>query len=294
MSTNLKQLATRSVGRSALVLKKYSPEILTGVGIATGVAAGVMAVRATLKVEPVIETIKNDVSNVKERWLTTENSEKERSKDLAYVYTKGSIDLIKLYGPSVSLGAASIACVIGAHGVMKKRNAAIVVAYNALEKTFTEYRGRVVEEIGEEREQVIRRGIRSEEVVDEETGKKKIVSHIDPNGVSQYAKFFDEYSTQWSKQPEYNLLFLRAQQNYANDKLQAYGHLFLNDVYEALGLPHTKAGAICGWVVGPDSDNFVDFGIYDIDSDKAREFVNGYERSILLDFNVDGIIYDKI
>lgn len=295
---NLKLVATRSIGRTGLVLKKYSPEILTGVGIASGVAAGVLAVRATLKVEPIIDNIKNDVNNVNERWDTTpppSNDEKrEQAKDLAYVYTRGTVELVKLYGPSVTLTAASISCIIGAHGIMKKRNAALVVAYNALEKTFSTYRDRVVEELGEERERDIRQGVVRVEQVNEETGKKEVVHTIDPNGLSQYAKIFDEYNPNWQRQAEYNLLFLRAQQRFANDKLHAYGHLFLNDVYEALGIPHTKAGAITGWVISEDSDNFVDFGIYDLDSDAARDFVNGFEKSIILDFNVDGVIFDRI
>lgn len=297
--SNLKQIATRSLGKSGLILKKYSPEILTGVGIAAGVAAGVLAVRATLKVEPVVENFKSDIHNVKERWDGIDeeahpDAKREKAKDLAYVYTRSSLEMIKLYGPSVSLSVASITCIIGAHGIMKKRNAALVIAYNALEKTFTEYRARVVNELGEDKEFEIRSGIVKAEVTDEETGKKSVVHTFDPNGISQYAKFFDEYSTQWQKNPEYNLLFLRAQQNYANDRLHAVGHVFLNEVYDSLGLPRTKTGAIVGWVISADSDNFIDFGMYDIDSDKAREFVNGYERSILLDFNVDGVILDKI
>lgn len=293
--SNFKQVATRSIGRSGLILKKYSPEILTGVGVVTGISAGVLAVRATLKAEPVLDRIRSDIQGVKElRDAGKLDNPQEYGRTLGIVYGLGAIELGRLYGPSITLGLASVSCVIGAHGIMRKRNAALVVAYNAIEKSFSEYRSRVVDAIGEEKELVIRRGILQEEVTDEETGKKKIVSTFDPNGVSAYAKFFDEYNAQWSKTPEYNLMFLKNQQNWANDQLHARGHLFLNEVYEALSIPHTKAGAVCGWVVSGDGDNFVDFGMYDVESDAAREFINGYERSILLDFNVDGVIYDKI
>lgn len=293
--TNLKVLATRSIGRTGLILKKYSPEILTGVGIATGVAAGVLAVRATLKVEPVIEKINEDLETVK---LLKEESEKFDPKLEAQLkgraYGVGIVELTKIYWPAISLGAASIACIVGAHGIMKKRNAALVVAYNAIEKTFAEYRDRVEEKLGEAAERDIQLDIRDKEVVDEETGKKKVVSTIGNAGISPYAKFFDEYSQYWDRNSESNLFFLRAQQNYANDRLNSRGHLFLNEVYEALGIPHTQAGAVVGWVLSSDGDNFVDFGIYDLENEKAREFVNGIEKSILLDFNVDGVIYDKI
>lgn len=292
--TNIKQLATRSIGRTGLILKKYSPEILTGVGIATGVAAGVLAVRATLKVEPVIDDIRTNVEGTKKIEEESNITPQGLARLKAQVYTQGALELTKLYWPSVTLGAASIACVIGAHGIMKKRNAALVVAYNAVEKSFAEYRDRVSAKLGEDVESDIRRGFTEEETVDEETGKKTVVTHVNPTEVSQYARFFDEYSQYWSKEAEYNLLFLRAQQNYANDRLQARGHLFLNEVYDALGIPHSQAGAVVGWVLSKDGDNFVDFGIYDLENEKAREFVNGIERSILLDFNVDGVIFDKM
>lgn len=292
--TNFKQLATRSIGRTGLVLKKYSPEILTGVGIATGVAAGVLAIRATLKVEPVIDGIRENLEGVerleKESNVTTQALNNIKGR----VYGEGILELTKLYWPAASLGVASISCVVGAHGIMKKRNAALVVAYNAVEKTFAEYRERVAAKLGEDAEREIKLDIRDEEVVDEETGKKKTVSTIGSCGTSQYARFFDELSQYWDRNPEYNLLYLRAQQQYANDRLQARGHLFLNEVYEALGIPHSQAGSVVGWIISKDGDNFVDFGMYDLDNEKAREFVNGVERSILLDFNVDGVIYDKI
>lgn len=296
MSTNsLKTLATRSIGRTGLILKKYSPEILTGVGIATGVAAGVLAVRATLKVEPVLDDIRINLENVEALREDTENYDpKTEARMKGVVYGHGVVELTKLYWPAVTLSAASIACIVGAHGIMKKRNAALVVAYNALEKTFTEYRGRVEEQLGKDAEGDIHKGFRQEEVTDEETGKKKVVTHVSPEGISQYARFFDELSQYWSKTPEYNLAFLRAQQNYANDLLQARGHVLLNDVYDSLGIPRTQAGAVVGWVLSKDGDNFVDFGIYDLSNDKAREFVNGVEKAILLDFNVDGVVYDKI
>ena len=293
--TNLKQLATRSIGRTSLILKKYSPEILTGVGIATGVAAGVLAVRATLKVEPVIEKIQEDLAKVNDLQENSENLDPKVVANLkGRVYGIGLLELTKLYWPAVSLGAASIGCIIGAHGIMKKRNAALVVAYNAVEKSFSEYRDRVASKLGEDEEKSIRYNVQENEVVDEETGKKKVVTTVGSGHISPYAKFFDEYSQYWDRNAEYNLIFLRAQQNYANDRLNARGHLFLNEVYESLGIPHTQAGAVVGWTISKDGDNFVDFGIYDISNDKAREFVNGIEKSILLDFNVDGVIYDKI
>lgn len=112
--------------------------------------------------------------------------------------------------------------------------------------------------------------------------------------VSCYAKFFDETCAAWCNDSEYNLMFLKMQQQYATEKLRARGYLFLNEVYEMLGMPRTKAGQVIGWIYdenNPTGDNYVDFDIY---ADHNANFVNGYERKVLLDFNVDGNILDRI
>lgn len=112
--------------------------------------------------------------------------------------------------------------------------------------------------------------------------------------VSQYARFFDENSPNWSKDVEYNLMFLKQQQDYANSRLKAEGFLYLNDVYDMLGIPRTKAGQLVGWIYNTDNptgDNYVDFGLH---TDMSSEFVNGYKKTVLLDFNVDGNIWDLI
>ena len=123
---------------------------------------------------------------------------------------------------------------------------------------------------------------------EQETEKKSKCS------VSNYARFFDSGCANWDKDPEVNLLFLKQQEAFANSLLVARGHLFLNDVYDLLGIPRSAEGQIVGWVYNKDNpigDNFVDFGIYD---DRNANFVNVHEKSILLDFNVDGSILEYI
>jgi hypothetical protein len=90
-------------------------------------------------------------------------------------------------------------------------------------------------------------------------------------------------------------VFLRANQQYFNNLLIVRGHVFLNEVYDQLGLPHTTAGQIVGWRYTPDNegDNYNDFGILR-DDETVRDFINGRNGSILLDFNVDGPILGKI
>lgn len=291
-------LASSKVFRPVIkVARRHGPEILTGAGIVSGVATVVLASRATLKVEPIVDEAGVDIALQHERTNLVKDGERvvtddEINYEVRKIKISSALKIAKLYIPAVSVGVLSVSCVLGAHGIMRKRNVALVGAYHALEQSFEAYRKRVAQEFGEEKEADIRRGFRDEERTVK--GEKQVVTHIDPNGISQYARFFDESSSSWSKTPEYNLVFLRAQQQYANDLLIARGHVFLNDIYDALGLERSQAGQVVGWVVGPDGDNFIDFGIYDGDNDRKRMFVNGQERNILLDFNVDGVIIDKI
>lgn len=276
---------------TSLVLgKKYAPEILTGVGIVGVVTSAVLASRATLKLEPVTDEVKERLDDLK----TRENSGQEVVKERTYVYTTGALRIMKLYAPSVTLGAVSIACILGGHGILRRRNVALLAAYRTIEEGFREYRKRVIDELGAEKDQEFLYGTIESTVVDEETGKKKKVRIVDPNGLSSYARIFEETNKNWEKVSEYNLLFLRSQQNYANDRLKARGYLFLNEVYEMLGFDKSQAGQVVGWVVSRDGDNYIDFGIYE---ERNADAVNTSSRAsqiYRLDFNVDGVIIDKI
>lgn len=300
---------SKMTGKTGLVLQKHSPEILLGVGIAGTVASAILACRATLKVEDVLDEHREKVDKIHECWQKVQDgdidisaySEQDKKKDIVVIYTQTTVDFIKLYGPAVTLGVASLACIISGHGIMKRRNIALMAAYKAVEEGFSAYRKRVIEEHGEEADYMYKNGLRKQEIVEaaytdsdgaKHKAQKKQVLVDDPNGLSVYARFFDESCEQWSKNPEYNLMFLRSQQNYYNDILKSRGHVFLNEVYDALGIPRTQAGAVVGWMISDNGDNFIDFGVFDGDRPRARDFVNGYERSILLDFNVDGVIYD--
>lgn len=308
---SIKQSVSKVAGRTGLKLKKYSPEILMGVGVVGLIGSTVLACKATLKVESVIDNAKDKLDSVD---YVIENpdiyagpesedpyTKEDGQKDKAIIYFQTAAEFGKLYGPSIILGVASLGCILGSHKIMKKRNVAVVAAYKALEEGYNNYRRRVIDEFGEEKDKDYRYGIVKEEQTITKTdkdGKKKkvkeVVETLDPNHISQYARFFDDGCTNWSKNPEYNMLFLKSQQNYANDLLKARGHVFLNEVYDMLGIPRSQAGAVVGWVLNENGDNFVDFGMYDLDNEKARDFINGYESAILLDFNVDGVIYDLI
>lgn len=300
---------TRTLNRVGLKLKKHSPEILVVTGVVGTVASAVMACKATTKIDEVLAETKENVEKTKDyvekKGFSEKYTEEDYKKDLTIFYAKGGLELVKLYAPSVALGALSITAILSGHNVLRKRNVALAAAYATVEKGFKEYRGRVVERFGEELDRELKYNIKAKEVeettVDEKTGEetvtKKTVNVADPNNYSTYARFFDDGCTGWTKDPEYNLMFLKNQQRYANDLLKSRGHLFLNEVYDMLGIPRTKAGQVVGWIYDeeyPNGDNFVDFGIYDLYNEKARDFVNGYEKTILLDFNVDGDIMNLI
>ena len=299
---------TRTFGRVGFKFKKHSPEILIAAGI-TGIAvSAVMACVATTKVSSILEETKDAVDAIHEMSSNQETSEEyteqDSKKDLAIVYTKTALSLVKLYAPSVILGVASIGCILASHNIIRQRNVALAAAYATVDKGFKEYRGRVIERFGKELDRELKYNIKAkeiEEVTVDEKGKekttKKVINTMDPNSYSPYSIVFDDGNVGWDKDPEISKYFLIQQQNYANDLLKAKGHLFLNEVYSMLGARPTKAGQCVGWIYDeecPIGDNFVDFGIFDIYNAKARDFVNGYERVIVLDFNVDGNILDMI
>lgn len=302
---------TRVLNRTGLKLKKHSPEILLVTGVAGVVASSIMACKATLKVQDVLDEAKGQLDTIHEVVENPEMADKytveDSKKDTAIVYTQTGVKLIKLYGPSVVLGIASLSCIVGSNRILNKRNVALAAAYATVDKGFKEYRERVIERFGKELDKELKYNIKAEEVeevtVDEkgnETVTKKTIQVADlddPNKYSPYSIVFDDGNPGWDKDPELTKFYLIQQQNWANDLLKSRGHLFLNEVYDMLGAPRTKAGAQVGWIYdeGNDNyDNFVDFGIFNINSRKARDFINGYEKVIILDFNVDGVILDLI
>lgn len=323
MKTNSKFMTnlTRTFNRGVLQVKKHSPEILLVTGIVAGGAALVAACRATTKIESVLAETKGNVAQVHEcaeageiaiqdgnEIRTVEYTEEDSKKDLTIIYARTAWKFAKLYGPAIGLGAISLTCILASHGIIHKRNTALAAAYTAVDSSFKDYRARVVERFGEELDRELKYNIKAKEVEEvvvqedgaESTVKKTVTVIEDPYASqSEYARCFTTGCTGWTKDAEANLTFLRRQEKWANERLQAVGHLFLNEVYEMLGIPHSSAGAVVGWIYDPKNpdhqgDNRVDFGIYNIHIPANRDFVNGWERSIWLDFNVDGVIYNLI
>ena len=312
MNTEIVNKMTRAFHKVGFKLKKHSPEILVVAGVIGTVTSAVMACKATLKVSDVIDETKETIETIHDcvsKGLKTSDGEEYTqevaNKDLTIVYIQTGWKFAKLYGPAVLLGVASIGCMVGSNHILHKRNIALGAAFTAMDKSFKEYRGRVIERFGKDLDRELRFNTKEkqiEETVVDENGKEttvtKTVEIVDPNVAhSIYSVVFCEGNTGWTKNAELNKVFLLQQQNYANDKLRLNGVLTLNEVYDMIGAPRTAYGQLAGWVYTEDSsvgDNFVDFGIFDINSEKKCDFINGIERSIILDFNCIGNVLDYI
>lgn len=289
--------------KAVMKLKKHSPEILVMAGIAGTVVSAVLACKATTKVAEILDETKGTLDTIHDGMETgaingQEYTTEDGKKDTVVVYAQTGMKLAKLYGPAIILGTLSITSILASNNILRKRNVALGAAYAAIDKSFKEYRGRVIERFGEQVDTELKYGIKAkkfEEIeVDPETGKekkvKKTVMVADPNLQSDYAVYFDSKSRNYETNPDYNRMFLKAQQAFANDKLQTRGHLFLNEVLDDLDLPRTPAGQIVGWTKdGP--DGYVNFRIVEVE----RETEDGrHEPTLLLDFNVEGNIWEKM
>ena len=289
--------------KAVMKIKKYSPEILVVAGITGTIVSAVLACKATTKVAGILDEAKDTIDSIHNGMESgaingQEYTPDDGRKDTAIVYAQTGVKLARLYCPAIILGTLSITSILASNNILRKRNVAIGAAYAVIDKSFKEYRGRVIERFGEQVDTELKYGIKAkkfEEIeVDKETGKekkiKKTVMVTDPNLQSDYAVYFDNKSRNYETNQDYNLMFLKAQQAFANDKLQTRGHLFLNEVLDDLDLPRTQAGQIVGWTKnGP--DGYVNFRIVEVD----RETENGrYEPTLLLDFNVEGNILENM
>lgn len=279
---NISPALQRTLTRTSLKLQKYSPQILTVVGIAGLVTAGVIAAKNTLKLE---ETLDNSRERLDLAKNFAEDDSPEYHAQIRKAYVKNIYDLAKLYAVPVTLTAASIVSILVGHKILHERNLALIAAYKGLEQAFSEYRKRVTDEYGADVDEKFRYGIRDITEVDETTGKKVKSQTVD-SSVSDYLMEFGPDNDNWTGNHDHNMFYVTRGQQWFNDKLQTQGHVFLQDVTRYLGLPDSRVGAVTGWVYDKGTgDDYIDFGIKDMQES------HGY---ILMNFNVDGVILDLI
>ena len=303
----LVEKASRTFCKAGLKLKKHSPEILVVGGVVGLVTSGVMACKATTKLSTILDDSKEQIElfdkvAANPEMVNEEYTVEDAEKDKKIVKVQTAVKVAKLYAPAVAIGVVSIGAIFASNNIMSTRNVALGAAYATVDQAFKDYRNRVVDRFGEELDKELRYNLKTKEVketVEDENGKKKTVKknikYMDSTMPSEFAVIYDDGCAGWTKDPEDNKFFLIQQQRYANERLKRRGYLSLNEVYELLGFPSTKAGQVVGWLYDckdPNykGDNFVDFGLYNVDYEPNRDFVNGYERNIILDFNVAPII----
>ena len=322
--SKLTNAVSRNASKVGMKLTKVSPQIGMVVGTVAVIGGVVGACKATTKLSQIMEQPKKDlddihgsIENPEEYGLKPgEYTEKDANRDLFITYSKCAVSIAKLYALPVASIALGLGCFYGSHHIMSTRNAALAAAYASVDKSFKQYRDRVITRFGKEMDRELRYDIKSEtfeKTTVDGKGKEKVVKETvevvsdNPADYSEFARFFDSDCKEWEDDPEYNMMFLKGMQARANDLLKVKGHLFLNEVYEMLGMQPSKAGQIVGWTYNketgesrtidengePVGDGFIDFGIFE--SRRAnRAFVNGYEPVILLDFNVEGNVLDLI
>lgn len=290
-------------------VQKHAPELLLGSGLVSMAAGTIVACERTTKAEDILDETRQRLDKVREAEARKDElnyTERDKRRDLAIIYGQTGLKFAKLYWPAAALECLGIACVLGSYGIMRSRNVALTAAYTALETSYSQYRRRVREKLGDDEDAYFRTGLASKmiEVTEkDENGNEKVVRTeqkvFDPDnaGVSTFARWFDETNPEFSKSPMNNLTFLMAQQKHANYLLKSRGYVFLNDVYDMLSIPRCPQGQAVGWLKDENNggSGFVDFGIHDGYRQMCRDFVNGYEKAILLDFNIDPTpIWNKI
>lgn len=314
----------RALAKVKFDAAQKAPAAMIVAGIGLGVAAIVEFCRKSREALPVIDEYKETVAELTESHNTVvafaekegktdiiKNEHANYCKEMAIETAKTGVKLGRIYAVPIALYAGSVALNIKSYSVMRDRNLALAAAYAGVGNEIRRVYSRIEEKYGADAVDEIKHGIKKVEIeetkIDERTGKevieKKVVPVVDmasgdPNKVSPYARFFDETSRAWRDDAEYNLVWLMEREEEANRILRDEGKLLLNRVYEMLDMKHSKAGARVGWKYypngnNPSGDNRVSFGIHNIYRPAARDFVNGYEKVILLDFNVDGEIIDS-
>ena len=302
MKINTKTLR-KSFKKAQLTVRKHSPEILMVAGVIGTVAGAVMACKETLELEDVLDECKQEKMELEEQYAMCEQySEDDLKKDQVKLTIKQVAKIVKLYAPSVIMEATSIGVIFASNDIMRKRNASMAAAYATLNSMYKRYRQNVIESYGEEVDKDMRFGVKHEKVteIDEDGNKVKIDARIvdldnTALAISDYSRFFQMGCKGFdASSGRYNLLYLKGIQAMFNNKLIADGYVMLNDVYRELGFDTIPEGWSIGWVydeANPIGDNYIDFGLYEA-RNKNQRAVNDWEPVILMDFNVDGNLYE--
>lgn len=299
-------------------LNEHSSEILTGLGIAGFIGCAMLTGRAMLQTKVVVDEHAERMKEIK--WLednsekviveaTGEHYAKENALwDKSIQYGQTIRKFIKIYALPVGLGIASAAAIISAHNHLSAEKASLAAAYSVLQQAYEGYRSRVREELGDEQDFKFASGAKTKIVKEKNKNGKKVekkVEYIDEDSdFTPYSRWFKKGNPNWDVDPDQVMFTLETTQNHLNDLLKVRGHVFLNEVYDALGFDRTEAGQKIGWTYDPsnkDIASFIDFGCFS--DEYYKKGIGGLQHSVYgmgedddtdisvhLDFNVDGPI----
>jgi len=283
---------TRFGYRQLLKLNKNSPTILVVTGVVGLGATAVLAAKATRNLDPILG------KHAKQRIDIASNatSTRDEQKQLIKLYGSTAIEMGRLYGPALVVGTISAASVLHGHRILHGRHLATMAAYSGLMEQYQAYRARVSETVGPDMERSIHEGAigRWEEDPDHKGEYKLKPTHTDLPA-SYLRPWFDETNQNFTRDPTANFLFLKGVQVHMNRLLQLRGHVFLFDVYDALGMPRPHESIVTGWLYdNPKGDGYIDFGFMSGTDPNTIAFRNGAEKTVQLNFNIDGVIWEDI
>ena len=277
-------------------ISKHAPTILSVTASAGVVATGYLAWQAGTRFE---DCEGRDWDRRKE---CIRNADQIADEDVRKIEMKNRIlfilDTAYTCAPAAIVGASTIAMIYFSNSISKKRLAAVGAAYTVLQTAFDDYKKSMVTALGKETVEKITRpklpnyDKTAEEILSSDN-KSDAAAVVDAvlasiTDLSPYARIITEESSNCWDDNEVQL--------WANRRLERKGHLFLNEVYDQLGLSRTREGAVVGWIKNSkDGDNYVSFGDYDANTYRVpSEDYSRVDTNFIVDFNVDGMIWDKI
>ena len=299
-------------------VKFRSPELLIGAGVVGLVGAAVVAVRRGVRWHNAAKgNLMLDLETIKKAEASPEYSREDKVRDYAQAVGRGVWSFAQIYGPSVLVGVASVGSILAGTGILKGRLAAMTSAAATAQAALERYRARVREKMGEDADYEFAYEVSAKKAkIKHEDGTKEslVTYHLVPSSgewmaASPYSRLWDENAIEWCANRDIQFLTLRSLENHFNQELNARGVVFLNDVYKALGLPMSKDAALVGWIKDYEKpkmaklaaelgrvpgDGVISFGVFENESPSARAYLAGDDDRVVLDFNVDGVIYDLI
>lgn len=296
----LSKAAVALYNHAKMFWRQNGSNIGMGVGIVSVVGGTILIGVASSKAEATVKAREDELNDIQKQ--ADEAGVTVDSRLVRNTKVRMFLDIVRLFGPGVALEVFGLGCMAKAYISVKNENKELIEVATLLGNALAASRKRNKELLGEKKELMSRYPIEKKdvEILDEgEDGKVKSEKvknsmTVNPSEFTKtdWSRIFDETCPGWTKDAWLNKTTILKAQEEANHMLQERGYLFLNEVYdfECFKFDRTKFGNQMGWVYDPDeAGNFpvVDFGIFDVANPQKNKFVNGYEKSVLLDFNID-------